>query len=523
MKPVRPRPGTLRTATVLAALLALTIGLVQGQVNRATLVTPQEPGTLLPHFDLLTLTHETQHLIFDCLLTIDEGGNYEPQLALEVPTLENGGISPDATTYTFHLRDDVTWHDGEPFTAADVAFTWEVITDPDLPVPSRAVWEDIERIETPDPHTAVIHFAETNVNLLAAAATDSCFMLPRHLLEGEDIVDSPLNREPIGTGPFEVTQWASGAFIELTANANYWQDGLPHLGEIILRIVPGSEGQRAAMQRGEADLMLHMTSADLRFVETLPAYEVVTGPTHAWWLFWINNEDPILQDVRVRQALAHAVDKETITETVMAGIVEPLDAALPPSHWAHNPDVPSYSFDPERAAELLEEAGWTLDGGGIRTRNGEALQIDILNIAGQVERRQVIQIVQDYWSEIGVDARIREIDGPSFPPTMGEGDFQIAYGWFSETQEPVFNLWLGTNWQRYGNEEALELLRRVPTVVEVDERAELIHRFQELVAEDAAILPLASRPILNAVHERLEGYLPSLTGSLWNAQEWRIR
>jgi peptide/nickel transport system substrate-binding protein len=520
---MKPSKGPFGKAAIAAIALLFGFVAAYAQPERATLISPQEPRTLLPHFDLLTLTHETQHLIFDCLLTIDAEGNYQPQLATEVPTVENGGISADATLYTFRLREGVQWHDGEPFTAEDVVFTWEVITDPELPVPSRAVWEDIERIETPDPYTALVYFPETNVNFLAAAATGSCFMLPRHLLEGEDIVGSPLNRQPVGTGPFMVSQWASGAFIELDRNPSYWQEGLPHLDEIILQIVPGSEGQRAALQRNEVDLMLHMTSADLRFVADLPSYEVVTGPTHAWWLFWINHEDPILQDAAVRRALAYGLDKETLTETVMGAVVAPLEAALPPSHWAHNPDVTGYPYDPERAQALLDEAGWTVGGDGIRTKDGERLRLEILNIAGQVERRQVIQIVQDYWRQLGIDVQIREIDGPAFPPTMGQGDFQIAYGWFSETQEPVFNLWLGTNWQRYDNEEAFGLLRQVPTVVDQEERAALIRRFQEIVAEDVAILPLAPRPILNAVHERLEGYQPGLAGSLWNAQEWRLR
>jgi peptide/nickel transport system substrate-binding protein len=502
-------------------LTALFFGLASAQT--ATVISPQEPRTLLPHFDLLTLTHEAEHLIYDCLVTIGPDGNYQPQLASEVPTVENGGISEDATVYTFKLRDDVRWHDGEPFTSSDVAFSWQVITDPDLPVPSRTVWDQVERVETPDETTVSFHFPQTNVSFLAATATDSCYILPEHLLAGEDIVNSPLNRQPVGTGPFLAAEWSSGSFLRLERNPDYWQAGQPTLDEIIIRFIPGSEGQRAALQRGEADLLLHMTSADLRFVSGLDDYQVVTGPTHAWWMFWVNNSDPMLSDVRVRQALAHGLDKALVTETVMGDIVEPLDAVLPPSHWAHNSEVTRYPFDQEQAAELLDQAGWMLGSDGMRSKDGQALELEILNIAGQAERRQVVQIVQDLWKQLGIDVSIKEIDGPSFPPTMIEGGFQIAYGWFGERQEPVFNLWLGTNWQRYGNEEALELLRQVPTVVERDGRAELVRRFQAAAADDVAIIPLAPRPILNAVNKGLGGYDPSLAGSLWNAGEWTGR
>ena len=506
---------------VTLALLATASTLSAAQT--VTILSPQEPRTLLPHFDLLTLAQEAQRLVYECLFVIDETGNIAPQLAAEVPTLENGGISADGTTYTIRLRPGVTWQDGAPLTSADVAFTWRVITDPNLPIPSRTVWEEIEAVETPDALTAVVRFPRTNVSFLGIASTGNCFILPKHLLEGTDLVNSPLNRQPVGTGPFRVVQWESGSFIRFERNPRYREAGKPLLDEVIYRIVPGSEGQRAALQRGEADVLLHITLADLRFLEALPDYQAVTVPTFTWWQFWLNNEDPILSDRAVRQALAQGLEKALITETLMGGIVTPLEAMLPPTHWAHNPDVTVYPLDPETAARLLDEAGWALGADGIRRKDGQPLRIEILNIAGQAERRQVVQAAQANWRAIGIDAVIREIDAASFPPTMAQGDFQIAYGFFGEQQEPAWSLWLGTNWQRYRNPEALALLQQTAGVVDREARKALIQRFQAIVAEDIAMLPLAPRPLLNAVHTRLEGHAPTLTGSLWNVMEWTRR
>jgi peptide/nickel transport system substrate-binding protein len=132
----------------------------------------------------------------------------------------------------------------------------------------------------------------------------------------------------------------------------------------------------------------------------------------------------------------------------------------------------------------------------------------------------VVQIVQAGWRQIGIDVKIKTIDGPAFPPTMGKGDFQIAYGWFGEEQEPVFNLWLGTNWQRYRNEQALDLLRQVLTTPARSKRLEMIRNFQAQAAEDVPTLPLAPRVLLNAASKRLKGYAPSPAGSLWNVAEW---
>lgn len=491
--------------------------------TRATVLSPQEPATLLPHFDLLTLTHEVQHLVFDCLWAVDATGDYLPRLAVEVPTVENGGISEDGSTYTIRLREGVTWHDGEPFTSDDVRFTWEVITDPDLPIPSRAVWQDIASIETPDPLTAVVTFPGTNVNFLGAASADACFILPEHALADENLVESGANRDPIGTGPFTVEEWSAGSFIRFSAYPGFWGEG-PALDEVVVQFPGGAQALRTALQRGEADLALHLTSADVPFVQDLDGYELVQAPDHAWWQFWINNEDPILSDRAVRVALHHGLDKQLITETVMNDVVAPVDAMLPPSHWAHNPEVPAYPYDSDRARAALEEAGWVDENGdGVREKDGTPLRLEILNIAGQAERRQVVQIAQDLWSEIGFDVTIREIDGASFPPTMSEGNYQLAYGWFGENQEPVFSLWLGTNWQNYGNEEALDLLREVPETVSREEREALIQEFQAIVAEDAAMIPVAPRPILNAVSTDLQGYAPTLTGSLWNAEELTLR
>ena len=520
-----PRREAMSTIARRLAPLLLAFALLGGATaqQRATVLSPQEPATLLPHFDLLTLTHEVQQLIFDCLFVVDESGDYRPHLAAEVPTVANGGVSEDGTTYTLRLRDDVTWQDGEPFTSADVRYTWQVITDRNLPIPSRAVWQDVVAVETPDPHTAVIRFDETNVAFLGAASSDACFILPEHVLAGTDLVNAPFNRQPIGTGAFELAEWRAGAFARLTANEDYFL-AAPALDEIVVQFTGGSQAMRTSLQRGEAELALHIGAADLRFAQGLDGYQVRQAPDHAWWQFWINNQDEVLQDVRVRRALAHATDKRLIADTVFGGVVEPQDAIFPPSHWAHADDVRAYPYDPEAAAELLSEAGWTdADGDGVREKDGEPLRIEILNIAGQADRRQVVQIVQDLWNDVGIEATIREIDGASFPPTMAEGDFQVAYGWFGENQEPIFALWLGTNWQNFGDEAALDLLRGVSGTVDREVRAEAIRAFQRIIAEEAAMLPIAPRPLLNVVAERLDGYAPTLSGSLWNAHEWTLR
>jgi peptide/nickel transport system substrate-binding protein len=516
--------GRLLAAALTVALTVAVTGLAVAQGphpgGRAVVLSAQEPKTLLPHLDLLTLSREVQRLVFDGLLALDDRGQYVPRLAAEVPTVENGGISADGRVYTFRLRRDVRWQDGAPFTAADVEFTWRFITDPKVPVPSRVVWQDVQRVETPDPHTVRFHFAHPSLAFLGTVASDRGYIVPKHLLDGKDAAASELNRKPVGTGPFVVREWGAGSHVLLARNPAYREAGKPLLDEVLVRIVPATAGARAAVQRGEADLWLHVPTADVAFARAQPGYRVVAAPSYAWWHFWLNSEDPILQDRRVRQALAHGMDKAAIVDGVMAGMVRPLDAALPPAHWAHHPGVRTYPFDPARARALLDEAGWKPGAGGVREKDGRPLALEILNIAGEAERLQVVQIVQAGWRQLGIDARVRMIDGPAFPPAMAKGEYQVAYGWFGEEPEPVFNLWLGTNWQRYRNEAALELLRQARVTAARAKRLELIRAFQAQVAEDLPTLPLAPRVLLNVVSARLRGYAPSAVGSLWNAADW---
>jgi peptide/nickel transport system substrate-binding protein len=525
-------PGLALAAVLLAALLAALLPPGGGppaaraqaprQGGRVTILSPQEPRTLLPHLDLLTLSHEVQQLVFEGLLTLDARGQYVARLAAEVPTVENGGVSADGRVYTFRLRPDVRWQDGTPFTAADVEFTWKMITDPKVPAPSRAVWADVSRVETPDPRTVRFHFAKPTVAFLGTVASERGLIVPRHLLEGKDVATSELGRRPVGTGPFAVKEWVAGSHVLLGRHQGYREAGKPRLDEVLVRILPATAGQRAALQRGEADLALHVATADVAFVRGLADYRLVAAPSYAWWHFWLNNDDPALRELPVRQALSHGLDRAAITGTVMAGLVQPLHAALPFAHWAHHPGVRTYAFDPGRAGALLDEAGWTPGPGGIRQKAGRPLALEILNIAGEAERAQVVQLAQAGWKAIGIDARIRTIDAPAFPPTMAKGEFQVAYGWFGEAHEPFFNLWLGTNWQRYRNEAALDLLRQATQTAAHGRRLELIRAFQEKAAEDVPTLPLAPRVLVNAASKRLAGYAPSpaSAGSTWNAADW---
>ena len=390
-----------------------------------------------------------------------------------------------------------------------------------MPIPTRTVWRDIEAIDTPDALTAVIRFAAPNVSFLGAASFAGAYILPRHLLEGQDLANADFHRNPVGSGPFRFVEWQAGSFLRFERHDGYWGESAG-VDEVIVRIVPGGEAQRALLQRGEADLVLQVALTELPFIRSLADYRVVNVPTFANWQIWLNNEDPALSDVRVRRALQHALDRPLIAQALLGGLVEPHDAILPPNHWAYEPGVQATPFDVAEAERLLDEAGWRrASAGAIRTKDGAPLRVEITNIAGQADRAQVVQAVQSFWRAVGVQAEVREIDAASFPPTLSGGEYQAAYGFFGEAQEPVWNLWLGTNWQRYGNAEALDLLRTYGATIDRDARRALAQEFQKQAAVDLPVLILAARPLIAVAGNALEGFDPTTTSSLWNVGTWR--
>jgi ABC-type transport system substrate-binding protein len=382
------------------------------------------------------------------------------------------------------------------------------------------VWQDIVSIDTPDPLTAVVTFGDTNVSFLGAASFAGAFLLPSHLLEDvDDLANAPFHRAPVGNGAFRLVEWQAGSFLRFERHDAYW-DGAAHFESVVIRIVPGSEAQRTVVSRGEADLVLQVALTELPFIDGLADYRRVSVPTFANWQLWLNNEDPVLADARVRGRSCTRSTARRSPRRCSADSASPTTPSCPcrtgptPTTSAATPTTPPR---PER---LLDEAGWERAGAGPRPRRPAD--------GGRThQHRGPGRSTAGRAGHPGLLARRRR---PGRDPrgrrrvvrahALG-GDFQTAYGFFGEGQEPVWNLWLGTNWQRYGNQEALDLLRAYGVTVEQEARRELAVAFQRQVAEDVPVIVIAPRPLLAVVRADLEGYAPTTTSSLWNVHTWR--
>jgi peptide/nickel transport system substrate-binding protein len=485
----------------------------------------QEPDSMNPWLTGLTVGLEVEAMIYESLTRVDPAGNHVPMLAAEVPSLQNGGVSEDLLTYTYTLRDDVTWHDGEPFTAADVVFTYQAIADPSVNARSRTGFELIESVNAVDDHTVVFNLREPNGAFIETWAYRG--ILPRHIFENEEMNTSAYNRAPtVGTGPYRFVEWVSGDRIVLERNEDYYREG-GYIDRIEYRIIPSSDTLLTMLETGEIDMRFALSAEHTIIARELDEYTVFATPAHAYFHFTINNADPILRDVRIRQALTYGLNKRTITETVLKNLVEPHGSPVARPSWAYVDHTDRFAFDPDQATALLEEAGWAEGGDGVRTRDGDRLSLDLLNIAGDSERLQIVQLAQAMWRDIGVEVNIQQVDAPTFVAAMTSQNYTFAYGFWGFSVDPSsYNeRWLSTSaghWLNYDNPEIDRLLLDALAILDREERAALYAQFQERVVEDATNIWLYNRVHFDAVKNRVQGFVPNPSNAtnMWNAHEW---
>lgn len=497
----------------------------------------QEPNILWGPATGLTVSQETGTLMNRPLVMIDEELQYVPELVTEVPTLENGGISEDGLAYTFHLRDDVQWHDGEPFTAEDVVFTYEMLVHPDVPVRGRVGWNQISSVDTPDEHTVVFNFDSVDAAFLDRVAIVT--MLPQHILgdvpPAELVTNEWFQTNDPGLGPFQFVEWQPGNFIRVERNPNFYKEGLPHLDQIILKIITDANTLTNQLDTSEIDMRFRMLNDQVEIIDQMPHIELISTNATSPWIIWVNNEDPALGETAVRLALNYGFDRIGLAESVLKGLVQPAYDLIPPFSWAYDEEaVEEYPHDPDRARQLLEEAGWVdEDDDGVREKDDMELSFDMLNIAGEPERVQILSFIQDQWRDIGVEVNIQNVDvATMWGNALPNGEYDMGYSYTGRYADPadLAQHYLcpenqpTTNWGSYCNPELDEVLLAAQATVDRDERADLYAQALEMISEDPAYVFVGWRTDHTPINLRVEGYEPA-TGYLemWNAEEWQVQ
>ncbi len=477
-----------------------------------------------------------EYIVFDALWKIDPSGAFVPNLAAEIPSLDNGGISKDGLTWTIKLRKDVTWHDGAPFTAADVVFTLDTLMNPKVTVRSRNGQEHVEHYEATDDSTVTIKLKESFAPYMVSWQKTS--VIPKHILSSvADINTAPFNTSPIGTGPFKFKNRVAGSYIEFEPNATY-HAGAPKLTSLIQKYVPDQQSLYAQFQTGEVDIYDLQGIPPLLYqkAKALPGSTILLSASPFIEFIYFNCGKPQFTDKRVRKAIYMAVDKKGWIDAVYYGVPLPTLSYLPPSHWAYNKKLVDPGYDPAKAAALLDEAGWKVAADGVRAKDGVRLAFSMSTTAGNKSREQAQQLVQQNLKKINVEMTINNM-----PASVVWGDYTVKsqfdtlmVGWDALLYpDPDYGDRInskaipakggnGSNYVQYENPEIDALCAKGVTIVSQTERKAIYDRIQEILLDDLPFAPIFAYELIIGVKDRVHGYQvnPYTPINSWNTGDW---
>lgn len=545
------RSRTLLLVVLAASLFASACSKVGVQTNNAgtshtipgTLryADVDEPTSLNPLLRLDAVSTDLDMFIFGYFFNLDDKMHYVPELATEVPTLANGGISKDGLTITYHLRKGVRWQDGAPFTSRDVVFTTNAILNPKNNLQARNGWDQLDHVQALGDYE--VRFV---LKRPYAPAVSSFFseggnypVLPAHLLERyPDINHVPFNTNPVGTGPFKFVRWVHGDHIELVANPDYWR-GPPKLQHIIFKIIPKDTTILVQLRTHELDAWFRApTSLYPEFQKLGPDYRVQLEPALVFSHMDFNFKNPLFQDVRVRRAIAYAMDRPNIIKTVTHGVNIPVDAEVSPISWAYNPNVPKYPYDPVRAKALLAQAGWTPGPDGVLQKNGQRLAFDLSAVTGGATGEAVESIVQQELRAIGIAASIKNYPADVFfaPGQDGgivqSGKYDVAfYAWVEGDDPDDYSLYgcdefppTGQNSMFWCDPTFSNPDRAARSSYDQAQRKKYYAIAQyEIASQVPTIIQWFQRQIY-ITSTNFHGYKPApATSSNWNSWEWSMQ
>jgi peptide/nickel transport system substrate-binding protein len=387
----------------------------------------------------------------------------------------------DLTTYRFYLHQGVRFHDGPELTAEDVAYTFLSTMDPALKSPRRQALAAIRSVRAADRYVVEFNLEEPYAPFMQNMVLG---IVPKHYAEGNP---EAVARRPLGSGPFRFVEWRPDDYVLLEAFGDYW-DGPPRSRRIVLKIIPDQTVRLLEMERGGVDLLINLLPPDaLPRLESSPKLRIVTRPGASCAYIGFNMEDEVLGKKRVRQAIAYAVDRHGIILNILKGLAIHARNLLPPSHWAYEPDVKNYTYDPEEARRLLDEAGFP-DPPGPEPRFTLIYKTSMNEV-----RRRIGEVLQAQLGEVGIKVTMKNYEWGTFFADIRRGNFQMYTLTWVGINDPDHYHYIyhssnvpprGANRNRYRNPEIDRLLELGRVTLNRAERRQIYGRVQEIVAED---------------------------------------
>lgn len=461
---------------------------MQGGTLNSTLW-PEPPGIIIGvNLNAPTLLPATK--MFEGLLTYDFNLSPEPMLA------KSWEVSEDGLTYTFHLRDDVKWHDGEPFTSEDVVYTLTEFI-PEVHARSRPTFARTE-VSAPDDHTVVLTLKEPYGPMIRSFDAIGAPMMPAHIYKGTDIRNNPANREPIGTGPFKFSEWRSGEYIHLVKNDDYYLENRPYLDEIYYRFIPDSASRALALELGQVQLATQndIELVDVNRLEMMPNLEVTTkgwewGAPISWLEMNVRREP--FDDMRFRKAVMYALDHEFIRDNIFFGWAAIPTGPIHSSSPFYTDDVVTYPHDAEKAKALLDEMGLAPDSNGVRA------EIGLLGLPYGEMWDRLSQYIKQSLGEVGIKVTLEASDVAGWGSRIANWDVDMSTTYLTTLSDPALGVArsyitenqkkgvLFTNTAGYSNPEVDRLFAEAASEPNPDKRMEMYHEVQKIIADEVAL------------------------------------
>lgn len=485
-----------------------------------------EPDSLNPMLSNEADELNFSHLYMSYLIENDDRGHAIGEIATQVPSLENGGISHDERTLTYHIRRNVRWQDGRPLTARDILFSYRTIANPNTNVPTRVGYEEVQQIAAPDPYTVVVHlrrrFSPFVQYFFGPQGVGA--IMPEHLLAGvADLNHAPYNALPVGSGPFRVVSWRRGDSVTLEANPWYWR-GKPRIDRLVYRIIADPNTRLEVLRTGEADAYFDVDPALLPQIRMLTGVRTVLTPVNDLHVLRFNLRDPVVRDLRIRRAVAMAIDRQSVIAAATHGTGIVVNADQPSNGWAYDAATPGIRYDPAAAKRLLA---------------GRTPELTIAITPQVVAGSQLVgAIIQENLRRVGIRATLKQYSGAMFygPAAAGgvlaAGRYQLAYdAWWVLGSDP------DDSWQFACDELPPHGLndsfwcdpradRAVNAAIATVDRKRRIADYAVVQRAIAAQLPtftLWQVRIPDAYRAYVRGIAPSPNGStFWNAWSWSI-
>lgn len=484
-----------------------------------------DPGGLNPAITTSGATHTASELMYNGLVELDSKAEPTAELA------ESWEIEGNGAVYRFKLRPGVKWHDGKPFTSADVKFSFEEVL---LKLHSRtkaSVGTALEAIETPDDSTVVFRFKQPYAPFLQQLDVTEAPIVAKHVYEGTDLLTNPANQAPVGTGPFKIVSYEKGTEVRMERNPDYFKKDLPYLDAVVMRVIPEPASQVSALERGEVGWVFDVPGTDLERLKSanFDTLETAINPGGANCIMTVsyNLDRPMFKDVRTRRGIAQALNREQFFERVLfrEGKVAraPISSGIP---FAHAPDLAEMpSFDRAAAQTQLDQAGWRREGTGTRAAqgvegvpDGTKLAFDFLAFP---TFRQYGELFKAQLAEVGAEVNLRILEPPVFADTVfTKREFDtniISYCNGPDPEIGVRRMYVSSNIApipfsnaaAYRNPEVDKLFDQAQATVDRDDRSKIYRNIQELLVKDLPYFWIVETTSTRVFSDKCRGFGPS--------------